>query len=74
MTKNSKFWEKITFPDDHFLHGGLTFSLIFLKIIERKRKSEDAENGTPPKQQSLDSKRGSALDDKQNPQGPSSWD
>ncbi|CAO4367494.1 unnamed protein product [Caenorhabditis nigoni] len=42
--------------------------------IERKRKSEDAENGTPPKQQSLDSKRGSALDDKQNPQGPSSWD
>ncbi|CAO4367492.1 unnamed protein product [Caenorhabditis nigoni] len=42
--------------------------------IERKRKSEDAENGTPPKQQSLDSKRGSALDGKQKLQGPSSWD
>ncbi|PIC16784.1 hypothetical protein B9Z55_023261 [Caenorhabditis nigoni] len=41
--------------------------------LERKRKSEDAEKGSPPKQPSLDSRRGSDMDN-QSLQRPFSWD
>ncbi|CAO4384019.1 unnamed protein product [Caenorhabditis nigoni] len=42
--------------------------------LERKRKSEEAEKGSPPKQPSLDSRRGSDMDNNQSLQRPFSWD